>query len=65
MEFINPTTTFNFAYPQEYWSRIQIYQLAEYGAGNTTRYKDPTTKLKQTVLETDGVEAYRVEAYRF
>lgn len=37
MEFINPTKTFNFAYPQEYWSRIQIYQLAEYGVAKTSR----------------------------
>lgn len=37
MEFINPTTSFNFAYPQEYWSRIQIFQLAEYGVAKTSR----------------------------
>jgi hypothetical protein len=37
MEFISPTTTFNFSYPQEYWSTIQIYQLAEYGVATTSR----------------------------
>lgn len=37
MEFINPTTSFNFAYPQEYWSTIQIFQLAEYGVAKTSR----------------------------
>jgi hypothetical protein len=48
MEFINPTTSFNFAYPQEYWSRIQIFQLAEYGVsppGSSSRRMNVTTRL--------------------
>lgn len=33
MDFINPTTTFNFAYPEEYWSQISVYQLTEFSVG--------------------------------
>ena len=31
MEYINPTTNFNFQYPDNYYASIDIYQLAEYG----------------------------------
>lgn len=34
MDLINPTTTFNFEYPSEYYSTIKIFQYAEYGEGN-------------------------------
>jgi len=47
MNFINPTTTFNFAYPQDYWARIQIYQLSEIGLGSPGSKMDVTSKLRQ------------------
>ena len=31
MEFINPTTPFNFEYPINYYCTIQIFQLSEFG----------------------------------
>jgi hypothetical protein len=31
MDLINPTNTFNFAYPNQYWTTVEIFQLAEYG----------------------------------
>ena len=31
LEFINPTNNFNFAYPNEYYSEIDIFQYTEYG----------------------------------
>lgn len=36
MDLINPTTTFNFEYPSEYYSKIEIFQYAEYGTGDVT-----------------------------
>lgn len=47
MNFINPTETFNFAYPKDYWSRIQIYQLSEIGVGTPNTKMDATSKLSQ------------------
>lgn len=49
MDFINPTATFNFSYPADYWSEISIFQLAEFGTrtGAAPVYKDPTSKLGQ------------------
>ena len=31
LEFINPTNNFNFAYPNEYYSEVNIFQYTEYG----------------------------------
>jgi hypothetical protein len=48
MEYINPTSTFNFAYPQDYWARILIYQFSEYGKenpGSSGKKMNPTEKL--------------------
>ena len=47
MDLINPTSTFNFEYPSNYWGEIDIYQLSEFGTGNTRTAKDPTVKLSQ------------------
>lgn len=50
MDFINPTKTFNFAYPDQYWSDVSIFQLTEYGAkpvGRAGKFKDPTEKISQ------------------
>lgn len=33
MELINPTKTFNFSYPEDYWSEISVFQLGEIGIG--------------------------------
>jgi hypothetical protein len=32
MEVINPTSTFNFEYPDNYYASINIYQFADYGS---------------------------------
>lgn len=32
MDFINPVNTFNYNYPNEYYSEINIFQYTEYGA---------------------------------
>lgn len=31
MEIINPSQTFDFNYPTQYWSEIQVFQLSDYG----------------------------------
>lgn len=36
MEFINPTTNFNFEFAENYWSDIKIYQFAEYSSKDQT-----------------------------
>lgn len=33
LNFINPVDSFNFAYPNDYYSEVEIYQYTEYGAG--------------------------------
>ena len=33
LDFINPVESFNFEYPEKYYSQIEVYQYAEYGAG--------------------------------
>ena len=30
LDLINPTDTFNYAYPNEYWSQIDVFQYTEY-----------------------------------
>jgi len=35
MEYINPTTSFNFEYPVNYYCNIQIFQFSEFGGRNT------------------------------
>lgn len=50
MELINPTTSFNFEYPMNYWAEIDIFQLSEVGvgrSGKTDTKLDPTAKLEQ------------------
>ena len=39
MDYINPTTNFNFEYPDNYYASVNIYQFAEYGAD--TKATDP------------------------
>lgn len=34
MEIINPTSSFNFEYAQNYWGEVEIYQLSEYASAN-------------------------------
>jgi hypothetical protein len=34
MEYINPTTSFNFEYPNNYYCTIQIFQFSEFGGVN-------------------------------
>ena len=40
MDLINPINTFNFEYPDEYYSQIDIFQYAEYGSGQINYQKD-------------------------
>lgn len=46
MELINPTSSYHFKYPEEYYAEIDIVQYAEYGEGSTTPTvpNDPTVK---------------------
>jgi hypothetical protein len=32
LDFINPVSNYNYSYPTEYWSEIDIFQYAEYGS---------------------------------
>ena len=46
MDYINPTTTFNFEYPNNYYCTIQIFQLAEFAFGPGWNWKDPNSQPK-------------------
>jgi len=36
MEEINPTTSFHFSYPDQYYAQVEVFQLSEVGASKTT-----------------------------
>ena len=42
-EFINPTNNFNFEYPNNYYSEIDVYQYSEWGEGGQKDYKPHLT----------------------
>ena len=41
LEMINPTTTWDFRYPEEYYCEIQLFQLAEYGNEDSDKATEP------------------------
>lgn len=41
MDIINPTTTFNFNYPEEYYCDLDIFQYAEYGLNKSPSVNEP------------------------
>lgn len=65
MEIINPSDTFDFNYPETYYSEIQMYQLSDWGEktaasaqGNAEQEQDNATKLPIAVYQWTLIRAW-------
>lgn len=49
-DIINPTSTFNFRYPDKYYAQIDIFQFADYSKGTGSSKFDPKFPLEPQVI---------------
>ncbi len=45
LDYINPVSSFNFRYPNEYFSEVEIFQYAEWGTGGGGRTSKPVPQI--------------------